>query len=849
MTKKWDDDSNRDGKRPETLALTLNGVPDGYTAPEPTVTKDGDSWTYTWTGLPKNEGGEAITYTVTEGTVPDGYQVSGSPANDKGTITNKHEIETTSVTVTKKWDDDSDRDGKRPETLTLTLNGVPTGYTAPTPTITKDGDSWTYTWEGLPKNEAGEAIAYTVSEDSIPDGYELSGSPASNEGTITNKHAIDTTSVTVTKKWDDDSDRDGVRPEDLALTLNGVPDGYTAPEPTVTKDGDNWTYKWEGLPKNDAGKAITYTVSEDKVPDDYEVSGSPANDKGTITNKHEIETTSVTVTKEWDDASDQDGIRPDKLELTLNAPEGVTAPDPTITKDGDKWTYKWADLPKNDAGEEFEYTVTEGTVPSGYTVSGSPAKADGTITNSHTPEEISVTVTKEWDDSSDQDGLRPDDLKLTLNGVPEGVTAPDPTITKDGDKWTYKWEGLPKNDAGKEIAYTVSEDTVPSGYTASGSPAKDGGTIKNSHTTSVIDFTITKKWVDNKDQDGIRVAAKDFAGSLVFKANGKSVVVDKPTVKDNGDDTYTVTWTGLPEYQDGEKVTYTVEEKALEGYTATGSPASNGGTITNTHEPEVIKVVVKKVWDDNDDAKGKRPSSLKVTLSNGTAVTLDEKNDWTSDAIEVPKFEKGKEVEYTWTEETLTDGYKLTKTETSEKDGTTTTTLTNKYCSVIVDPPVQKIIKGKDDLYNKGDFTFTIVNVSAPDGVTAPMPTHTSVTNTETYERTDKPGYYEFGEIEFTVPGVYTYKVTESGSVKNVTNDPDAEKGKTITFTVTENADGSLSITPDTDSVQLSFTNTYSEEPKTGDSSNWILWIALMALAAGAGTTCLILLKKKSKSN
>ncbi len=166
--------------------------------------------------------------------------------------------------------------------------------------------------------------------------------------------------------------------------------------------------------------------------------------------------------------------------------------------------------------------------------------------------------------------------------------------------------------------------------------------------------------------------------------------------------------------------------------------------------------------------------------------------------------------------ETAATGYETTKTgDTGSivKDETAKAAFTNTYSvtSVIVDPPVKKDITGNEDLYNQGDFTFTIENTSAPDGVTAPMPENTSITNSETYEKEGKTGYYEFGEIEFTVPGQYVYTVTESGSVLGVTNDSEATK--TITFTVTDNGEGALTVTPGTESAVFNFTNVY----KTGE--------------------------------
>ena len=78
----------------------------------------------------------------------------------------------------------------------------------------------------------------------------------------------------------------------------------------------------------------------------------------------------------------------------------------------------------------------------------------------------------------------------------------------------------------------------------------------------------------------------------------------------------------------------------------------------------------------------------------------------------------------------------MTVTVTGNKNGTLSAAVTpntvgvaaafnNTYGAkpVSVDPPVQKVIVGNVDLYNKGDFTFTIANTAKPATVeTAPMP-------------------------------------------------------------------------------------------------------------------------------
>lgn len=112
-------------------------------------------------------------------------------------------------------------------------------------------------------------------------------------------------------------------------------------------------------------------------------------------------------------------------------------------------------------------------------------------------------------------------------------------------------------------------------------------------------------------------------------------------------------------------------------------------------------------------------------------------------------------------------------------------------------------------------FTFTVT----PDEAGAPMPERTTATN-------DAAGKVNFGEIHFTLDDLnnalgekpekrehtFTYTVTESGEVAGVTND--AKPSRTVSFTVTDDGKGKLSVTrnPDGDAA-FTFTNTYNVKP------------------------------------
>ncbi len=113
-----------------------------------------------------------------------------------------------------------------------------------------------------------------------------------------------------------------------------------------------------------------------------------------------------------------------------------------------------------------------------------------------------------------------------------------------------------------------------------------------------------------------------------------------------------------------------------------------------------------------------------------------------------------------------------------------------------------------------GKFTFI---VTGEDG--APLPTSTSVTN-------GADGKVDFGKITFTLDALnktlgdkpekrehtFTYTVTESGEVAGVTND--AKPSRTVSFTVTDDGKGKLSVTrnPDGDAA-FTFTNAYNVTP------------------------------------
>src|SRR5699024_6766707 len=208
---------------------------------------------------------------------------------------------------------------------------------------------------------------------------------------------------------------------------------------------NNWQGAFTGLPVLDVnGEPLEYTIAELDVKEGYKSNITDNEEDGfVVTNSHEPEVIEISGEKIWDDANNQDDVRPDSITVNLLA-NGKEINEQLVTAE-DNWNYVFEGLPKFAAGEEITYTVTEDTVE-GYT-----PNIDGyDITNSYTPEERSVTVTKAWDDANNQDGKRSESIEVQLfaNDDEHG----EPVALSDENDWTYTWTGLAVNEpVGNEI--------------------------------------------------------------------------------------------------------------------------------------------------------------------------------------------------------------------------------------------------------------------------------------------------------------------------------------------------------------------------------------------------------------
>lgn len=187
--------------------------------------------------------------------------------------------------------------------------------------------------------------------------------------------------------------------------------------------------------------------------------------------------------------------------------------------------------------------------------------------------------------------------------------------------------------------------------------------------------TVYKDWQDGDNQDGLRTPIE-----VELYANG-AATGKKATLTEENDWQYT--FENLKKYTNNQEIVYTVRELThIDGYETTYS--EDHLTIINKHEVETINKTVTKIWQDNNNQDGIRPTSVSVQLyangtPEGTPVTLSERNNWQYTFENLDKNANGKPISYTVEEISNIEGYtsevattqsgnfKITNTHTTEK--------------------------------------------------------------------------------------------------------------------------------------------------------------------------------------
>ena len=879
VEKIWNDNNDQDGKRPSSVTVTLYA--DNQSTGQSLTLNEANGWKGAFENLAESENGKKINYTVKETPVSGYASATTGSASEGFTITNSYTPETVDISGSKTWNDNNNQDGKRPVSITIRLYANGMELTEEALTVTAD-DDWKWSFTDLPKYADGKLITYTITEDSVY-GY----TSAVNGYDVTNTYTPEQTSITVTKAWSDNDDQDGLRPESVTVKL--LADGRDTGKNLTLNAGNNWQGTFSELDKYENGREVTYTIEEVSVTGyETEISGSSSTGF-TITNTHTPETVTLSGAKTWDDANDQDGKRPSSITIRLYA-NGVELKDKEVTADDD-WKWSFAGLPKYEDGSEIKYTITEDTVD-GYT----PAYNGLNVTNTYTPEQTSVTVTKAWDDKNDQDGIRPESITVKL--LADGQETEETLTLSSGNNWTGNFSGLDKYKDGKEITYTIEEVSVNGYSTVVTGDASTGFTVTNSHTPATTEVSGSKTWDDKEDQDGKRPDSI----TIRLYADGKQVDAVTVTAKDD----WKWNFTNLSKYADGKEITYTITEDAVPGYIS----EVDGFNVTNSYTPGKTSVTVTKAWNDAGNQDGLRPAEITVKLladgkDTGKTLTLSKENRWMGIFSGLDEYAGGEKIVYT-VEEVSVDGYDSVIT----GDASTGFVITNSHTPAEIDLSGSKTWDDADNQDGKRPDSITIrlyangeqvkvVTVTAEDGW------KWSFTNLPKYENGEEirytitedviPGYQsEVDGMDVTnryTPGQINISVTKNWQDKDDADGirPDSitvklyadgkDTGRELVLDLENNWTGSFDELDEyADGVKIVYTiaeievegydtaisgsaetgfvisNSHmpdipdtpkDDTPQTGDTTNLALWAALLAISGTGLTATLIIGKKK----
>ena len=509
----WEDDSNKDGIRPEKITLHIyedgvNKIADITVTRADNAALDGKNY---WVWVYKNDRIDTKhhTYTVTEDPI-EGYETKINGLNVTNTHTAK-EQKYVDLSVTKTWDEET------PATHDpITAKIMRNGKLFRTVILSKE-NAWTQKLTDLEKvDETGRTYTYSVEEETIPEGYTVSYDvhfdSAGNEWVcyITNKPADPEKTVIKGKKiWDDDNDKYAARPESVTVRLHANGTEIAAFE---LNEKNAWSWSYEVDPADEAGETIKYTVTEDTV-EGYETKIDGLN----VTNRMTVppeETVDIEVIKNWEETDDTHPAVPVTLQLLRNGePYGSTF----VLDETNGWEKLFEKVERKDAdGRDYAYAVKETPVPDGFAESydirfdTARSRFILTVTNKAvSQDEKKIGGTKTWDDGNNVTGMRPVSVEYLIlaNGI-----AVDRKVLNANTGWA--WSGAyPVADEKGQIAYSVMESPVPY-YTAEYSD--DGLSVTNKLTLATI--TVNKRWQDGNNAGNIRPDKVEVA---VLAAVGK----------------------------------------------------------------------------------------------------------------------------------------------------------------------------------------------------------------------------------------------------------------------------------------------------------------------------------------
>ncbi len=170
---------------------------------------------------------------------------------------------TISLYVRKIWEDDNNKAGKRPESITVQLKD---GENVVREAVLNEKNNWQYIFNEVNEyREDGNIISYTIDEKETTEFYEKE----LFENKIINRFVVPDTKVKIkgTKVWEDNDNEFFKRPENIILQLK---DGENIIEEKEVSEENNWSSEFEVPKYDELGNEIKYTVDEKETSKYYE---------------------------------------------------------------------------------------------------------------------------------------------------------------------------------------------------------------------------------------------------------------------------------------------------------------------------------------------------------------------------------------------------------------------------------------------------------------------------------------------------------------------------------------------------------------------------------------------------
>ncbi len=466
------------------------------------------------------------------------------------------------------------------------------------------------------------------------------------------------TEISGTKTWNDLDNKYEQRPSSITVKL--LQDGVEYETKEVT-EADNWQYTFENIPVYASNtREYEYEIVEDEVQN-YETTYDGYN----ITNS--IKLKDIEVTKIWKDNNNEANKRPSSV--TLQIFDGERLITEAEVNEEDEWKHTFTNLLKyREDGEEINYTVNEKSFATYkfYT----KEIVGNTITNRFTvPEDkIRIIGVKSFNDNENEAGKRPESITLQVKS--NDIVVAEQTVN-EANNFRYEFELSKYDRLGNKIEYIIDEKDTGNKFYIKEKIEK----IENETTVTNkfevpderINVEVVKIWNDNNNEAGKR------PDSVTLQVKDGERVVASHIVSEEENWRYTFE---LPKYDSlGNEKIYTVDEEYTNKFYV---KEIVGNTITNRFvvPEEKIKIVGRKVWEDNENFAKKRPNSVVLqVIANNEVITEHEVNEGNnfSYEFELAKYDRYEnEIEYHIDERDV--GSKF-----YEKEITNETTVTNKF--------------------------------------------------------------------------------------------------------------------------------------------------------------------------